>query len=269
LNPQPLLCIRVLLVGAAVLLAPMALSQEQHPAAPPPPPNAKKVQCKGRPVPQLEDVTEKAGIRFRHIANPLSTYIVESMSGGVILWDYDRDGWLDIYFTNAPTIEMALRKESARGALYHNNHNGTFSDATDKSGLAAPCFAMGGAVADYNNDGWPDLYLTCLGGNVLFRNNGDGTFTDVTAKAGVADGRMSVGAAFGDYDRDGFVDLMVANYVDFQLDHLPPVWRQVTLQISRYRCLLRTARIEGRRRFAVPQQRRWHVYRRFQGRRRG
>ena len=222
MNPQPLLCIRVLLVGAAVLLAPMALSQEQHPAAPPPPPNAKKVQCKGRPVPQLEDVTEKAGIRFRHIANPLSTYIVESMSGGVILWDYDRDGWLDIYFTNAPTIEMALRKESARGALYHNNHNGTFSDATDKSGLAAPCFAMGGAVADYNNDGWPDLYLTCLGGNVLFRNNGDGTFTDVTAKAGVADGRMSVGAAFGDYDRDGFVDLMVANYVDFQLDHLPP-----------------------------------------------
>ncbi|HEX9110976.1 MAG TPA: hypothetical protein VF845_05820, partial [Terriglobales bacterium] len=83
MNPQPLLCIRVLLVGAAVLLAPMALSQEQHPAAPPPPPNAKKVQCKGRPVPQLEDVTEKAGIRFRHIANPLSTYIVESMSGGV------------------------------------------------------------------------------------------------------------------------------------------------------------------------------------------
>src|SRR6185369_8985896 len=89
-------------------------------------------------------------------------------------------------------------------------------------GLAAPCFAMGGAVADYNNDGWPDLYLTCLGGNVLFRNNGDGTFTDVTAKAAVADGRMSVGAAFGDYDRDGFVDLMVTNYVDFQLDHLPP-----------------------------------------------
>jgi hypothetical protein len=148
LNPQPLLCIRV--VGVAVLLAAIAFSQEQHPAAPPPPPNAKKTQCKERPVPQLEDVTQKAGIRFRHIANPLSTYIVESMSGGVILWDYDRDGWLDIYFTNAPTVEMALRKGSARGALYHNNHDGTFSDATDKSGLAAPCFAMGGVVADYN-----------------------------------------------------------------------------------------------------------------------
>jgi hypothetical protein len=74
---------------------------------------------------------------------------------------------------------------------------------------------MGGAVGDYDNDGWPDLYLTCLGGNVLYHNNGDGTFTDVTAKAGVADGRWSTGAAFGDYDGDGFVDLMVTNYVDF------------------------------------------------------
>ena len=80
---------------------------------------------------------------------------------------------------------------------------------------------MGGAVGDYDNDGWPDLYVTCLGGNVLYHNNGDGTFTDVTAKAGVADGRWSTGAAFGDYDGDGFVDLMVTNYVDFHLNDLP------------------------------------------------
>jgi hypothetical protein len=193
----------------------------QHPDAPPPPPGTKQMQCPKRPVPQLEDITEKAGIRFRHTANPLSTYIVESMSGGVILFDYDRDGWLDVYFTNAPTVEMALHKQGARGALYHNNHDGTFTDMTDKAGLATPCFAMGGAVADYNNDGWPDLYLTCLGGNVLLRNNGDGTFSDVTAKAGVAAGGMSAGAAFGDYDRDGFVDLMVSTYVEFPLDHLP------------------------------------------------
>ncbi len=137
------------------------------------------------------------------------------------MFDYDRDGWLDIYFTNAPTVEMAVKGQKARGALYHNNHDGTFSDVTEKAGLASPCFAMGGAVGDYDNDGWPDLYVTCLGGNVLYHNNGDGTFTDVTAKAGVADGRWSTGAAFGDYDGDGFVDLMVANYVDFHLNDLP------------------------------------------------
>ncbi|MFY9852714.1 MAG: CRTAC1 family protein, partial [Terracidiphilus sp.] len=103
----------------------------------------------------------------------------------------------------------------------HNNHDGTFTDVTEKSGLTKPCLAMGGAVGDYDNDGWPDLYITCLGGNILYHNNGDGTFTDVTARAGVADGRWSAGASFGDYDGDGFVDLMVANYVDFHLDDLP------------------------------------------------
>ena len=188
---------------------------------PPPPPGFKKIKCAGRPVPQLEDVAEKAGIRFRHTADPEKKYVVESMSGGVLLLDYDRDGWLDIYFTNAPSVQMALKGEKSPGALYHNNHDGTFTDVTDKAGVAKPCFAMGGAVGDYNNDGWPDMYITCLGGNVLYRNNGDGTFTDVTKKAGVADGRWSAGASFGDYDGDGFVDLMVSNYVDFHLDDLP------------------------------------------------
>jgi hypothetical protein len=116
---------------------------------------------------------------------------------------------------------MANKGQKARSALYHNNHDGTFTDVTDKAGIATPCFAMGGAVADYNNDGWPDIYVTCLGGNVLYRNNGDGTFTDVTAKAGIADGRWSTGAAFGDYDGDGFVDLMVVNYIEFNLASPP------------------------------------------------
>jgi hypothetical protein len=116
---------------------------------------------------------------------------------------------------------MAMKGEQSRGMLYHNNHDGTFSDVTAKAGLNSPCFAMGGAVGDYDNDGWPDLYVTCLGGNVLYHNNGDGTFTDVTKKAGVADGRWSAGASFGDYDGDGFVDLMVVNYVDFKLNDLP------------------------------------------------
>jgi len=198
-----------------------ASAQGGHPQPAPPPAGAKAAKCKGRPIPQLEDVTAKTGITFKHAADPAKKYIVESMSGGVIVLDYDRDGWPDIYFTNAPTVEMAIKGQKTRGALYHNNHDGTFTDVTDKARLTSSCFAMGGAVGDYDNDGWPDLYLTCLGGNVLYHNNGDGTFTDVTAKAGVADGRWSTGAAFGDYDGDGFVDLMVTNYVDFRLNDLP------------------------------------------------
>jgi enediyne biosynthesis protein E4 len=201
--------------------ASLASGQEGHPTPPPPPPGAKSSKCSGRPVPQLEDVTPKAGITFKHTSDPAKKYIVESMSGGVILFDYDRDGWLDIYFTNAPSVDMAVKGQKSRGALYHNNRDGTFTDVTEKAGIGTPCFAMGGAVGDYDNDGWPDLYITCLGGNVLYHNNGDGTFTDVTAKAGVADGRWSTGAAFGDYDGDGFVDLMVTNYVDFRLNDLP------------------------------------------------
>lgn len=196
-------------------------AQSGHPAPSPPPPGAKSTKCSGRPVPQLQDVTSSANIHFRHTSDPSKRYIVESMSGGVVLIDYDRDGWPDIFFTNAPTVDQAVKGVKALGALYHNNHDGTFSDVTASAGLATSCFGMGGAVGDFNNDGWPDLYLTCLGGNVLYRNNGDGTFTDVTAKAGVADGRWSTGAAFGDYDGDGLVDLMVTNYVDFHLNDLP------------------------------------------------
>jgi len=187
----------------------------------PPPASAKAIKCKDRLIPQLQDITQKAGIRFSHNSSPDARYIIESMGAGVLLLDYDRDGWLDIYFTNGPTVEEALKGQKARGALYHNNHDGTFTDVTDKAGVGTPCYAMGGAVADYNNDGWPDMYITCYGGNVLYRNNGDGTFTDVTKAAGVADGRWSTGAAFADYDGDGFVDLMVSNYVDLDIHHLP------------------------------------------------
>ena len=203
------------------LSAHLACAQGGHPVPTPPPSGAKSAKCSGRPIPQLEDITAKSGITFKHTSDPAKKYIIESMSGGVIIFDYDRDGWPDIYFTNAPSVEMAIKGQKASGALYHNNHDGTFTDVTAKSGLNSPCFAMGGAVGDYDNDGWPDLYLTCLGGNVLYHNNGDGTFTDVTARAGVADGRWSTGASFGDYDGDGFLDLMVTNYVDFHLDDLP------------------------------------------------
>jgi hypothetical protein len=188
---------------------------------PPPPASAKATKCKNRTIPQLEDVTDKAGIHFSHAATPTNKYLIESMSGGVLLLDYDRDGWLDIYFTNAPTVEMALRGEKARSALYHNNHDGSFTDVTDKAGVGGAGYAMGGAVGDFDNDGWPDIYVTGYAGNTLYHNNGDGTFTDVTEKAGVRDGRWSTGAAFGDYDGDGFLDLMVANYVDFDIHHPP------------------------------------------------
>ena len=214
---------KIALVSLCILTfgARLLVGQSAHAPATPPPPGAKSAVCVGRKIPQLIDVTAKAGIHFTHTSDPSKKYIVESMSGGVILIDYDRDGWPDIYFTNAPTVDMAIHGKQALGVLYHNNHDGTFTDVTQKAGLTKACMAMGGAVGDYDNDGWPDLYITCLGGNILYHNNGNGTFTDVTAKAGVADGRWSTGASFGDYDGDGFVDLMVANYVDFHLNDLP------------------------------------------------
>lgn len=177
--------------------------------------------CRDRAVPQLVDIYRTTGINFVHTSAPEKKYIVESMSGGVLLIDFDRDGWQDIYFTNAPTVEMVLKNKKSKSLLYRNNGNGTFTDVTDKAAVGFPGFAMGGAVADYNNDGYPDMYITCLGGNVLYKNNGDGTFSDVTKRAGVADGRWSAGAAFGDYDKDGFLDLMVVNYVNFNFDDMP------------------------------------------------
>ena len=101
----------------------------------PPPAGAKTIKCKNRQIPQLEDVTQKSGVHFSHTSAPEARYIVESMSGGVLLLDYDRDGWLDIYFTNAPTVALALHGETVNGALYHNNHDGTFTDVTDKAGF--------------------------------------------------------------------------------------------------------------------------------------
>src|SRR5215469_8509148 len=103
-----------------------------------PPSGLKLTKCKDRSIPQLDDITAKSGIHFDHNASSVAKYLPESMSGGVLLIDYDRDGWPDIYFTNAPTLEMALKGEKAKGALYHNNRDGTFSDVTDKAGIATP-----------------------------------------------------------------------------------------------------------------------------------
>src|SRR5215813_1710958 len=167
------------------------------------------------------DITATAGITFRHVASPEKKYIVESMSGGVALFDYDNDGYLDIFFVNSLTVDLVKSKGKTRSALYRNDSDGKFTDVSAKAGLSDIGWGMGVAVGDYNNDGFEDLYVTCLGSNHLFKNNGDGTFTDVTRKAGVDDPRWSTGASFFDYDNDGNLDLFVANYVDFDVNNLP------------------------------------------------
>jgi len=180
-------------------------------------------------LPQLVDITAKTGIHFTHLSSETKKYIVESMSGGVALIDYDRDGWPDIFFTNAPDVDMSLAGTKARSALYHNNRDGTFTDVTEKAGVGYPCWAMGAMVGDYNNDGWPDLLVSCFGGVVLYRNNGDGTFTDATKPSGLSsDAGWATGAAFGDYDNDGYVDLFVPHYVDLNLNDLPTLGSKKT-----------------------------------------
>jgi hypothetical protein len=182
-------------------------------------------------VPQLVDITASTKIHFKHLASPDKKYIVESMSGGVALIDYDRDGWPDIYFTNAPDVDMQLAGKKARSALFHNNHDGTFTDVTDKAGVGYPCWANGAVVGDYNNDAWPDLLVTCFGGLVLYRNNGGGNFTNVTEAAGLGgDTLWAMGAAFGDYDGDGLQDLFVSHYAAYDLRDLPAFGAMVNCQ---------------------------------------
>ncbi len=171
-------------------------------------------------VERFVDVTDQTGIRFEHVFDVDKKYIPESMSGGIGMFDFDNDGCMDIFFTNAPTVERNDPK-IAPNALYRNNCDGTFTDVTENSGLKYSGWAMGVAAADYDGDGDQDVYVTCLGPNFLYQNNGDGTFIDVTAKSGVNDSRWSMGAVFFDYDKDGWLDLFVANYVDFRLEDLP------------------------------------------------
>jgi hypothetical protein len=168
------------------------------------------------------DVTKSAGINFVSSSSAEKKYIVESMGGGVAFFDFDGDGRLDIYLINSYTVDAALaHKPRPKAALYRNRGNGTFEEIAEKAGVSDPGWAMGVSVADFDNDGFDDLYVTCFGPNRLYHNRGNGTFEDVTDKAGVGDARFSTGAAWADYDRDGDLDLFVANYVDFRLDDLP------------------------------------------------
>ena len=171
----------------------------------------------------FEDVTRAAGIDF-HLTcgGPQKLYIMESMCGGVAVFDYDNDGWMDLLLVDGSTLADMRAGRCHRVRLYRNNHDGTFSDVTAKAGLNHCGWGYGVAVGDYDNDGYEDLYITYLNGGVLYHNNGNGTFSDVTAKAGVDNGgHWGTSAAFGDYDNDGRLDLYVTNYVELDLNHLP------------------------------------------------
>lgn len=173
----------------------------------------------------FQDVAERAGLtQWKHVmGTPQKKFILETVGSGVALLDYDNDGWLDIYLVNGSTYEAISGKARApRAALFHNNHDGTFSNVSEQAGVTNDAWGFGVVVGDYDNDGWPDIYVGNFGKNRLYHNNHDGTFTDVAEKAGVALGNWSTGATFGDYDGDGRLDLFVPGYVHYDLDH-PPV----------------------------------------------
>lgn len=162
------------------------------------------------------DVTQKAGIRYVHNNGAFGKkFLPETLGPGVAFIDYDNDGWQDIFVANG-TGWPGHPGHVSTPVLYHNNHDGTFTDVTKKAGLAIPMYGMGVAVGDYDNDGYDDLFVTAYGQNHLFRNNGNGTFTDVTKKAGLITApELSASAAWVDYDRDGRLDLLVTNYVQW------------------------------------------------------
>jgi hypothetical protein len=177
------------------------------------------------------DITKQSGLdKFHHRSGTAQKEsIIETPGSGVALLDYDNDGWLDIYLLNGSTIAAFKGNEPPpRAMLFHNNHDGTFTDVTDKAGVANERWGFGVAVGDYDNDGWPDIYVANYGKNRLYHNNHDGTFTDVAEKAGVTLGGWSTGPTWGDYDHDGLLDLFVPGYVKFDADH-PPIAGQGTI----------------------------------------
>jgi hypothetical protein len=174
----------------------------------------------------FEDITKQAGLsQWKHtMGTPQKPYIIETVGSGVALLDYDNDGWLDIYLVNGSTYDAEAGKAAPpHAALFHNNHDGTFTDVAAKAGVTNDRWGYGVAVGDYDNDGWPDLYVTNFGKNRLYHNNHDGTFTDVAEKAGVTLGNWSTGPTFGDYDNDGHLDLFVPGYVHWDMNNAPSV----------------------------------------------
>jgi hypothetical protein len=186
---------------------------------------AQLLKSNPKPLAHFTDIAKKAGLTDSVVFGGVDRkkYIIETTGTGVAIFDYDNDGWPDIFIVNGSSLDAPLHGKAPTNHLYHNNHDGTFKDVTEIAGLTHSGWGQGVCVGDYDNDGWEDLYVTYYGKNVLYHNNGDGTFTDMSEKAGVAGSGKAWGngCAFVDYDRDGHLDLMVANYVDFDLATTP------------------------------------------------
>ncbi len=202
------------MTACGYLLASLPLfAQQAKPAAPPP-----------APIANFTDIAEKAGLTAQNIFGGIETkkYIIETTGNGVAIFDYDNDGWPDIFLVNGTRLEGFSAGQGPTNRLYRNNHDGTFTDVTAKAGLTSTGWGQGVCVGDYDNDGWEDLYITYYGKNRLYHNN-HGVFTEVAEKAKVAGSGKDwgTGCAFLDYDRDGRLDLVVTNYVDFDLATAP------------------------------------------------
>ncbi len=180
------------------------------------------------PLPVFTDITQKAGVAYKIICgDEVTDFLIDVNGEGAAFFDYDNDGYPDIYLANGSSRKLDKAGHPPHDYLLHNNGDGTFTDVTEKAHLGDTAWSSGVAVGDFNNDGFLDLYLTNFGPNKLYRNNGDGTFTEVAEAAGVADPhwsfpKWSMGAAFGDYDNDGYLDLYVANFVKFAYDEERP-----------------------------------------------
>jgi hypothetical protein len=203
--------IRLALAAGTLLIAGLKLIGQSPAAAPQTP----------AMLPTFEDVSDKAGINFRHsFGEKKLSSIMEATGSGCVWFDYNNDGWLDLYVLSGRYMEGVTKFSKPDGIdatnhLYRNNGDGTFTDVTASAGVPGKDFGMGATAGDYDNDGWEDLYATSYQSAILYHNNGDGTFTDVTAKAGVENPHFGVGTVFFDYDRDGYLDLYVGNYVKF------------------------------------------------------
>jgi enediyne biosynthesis protein E4 len=224
---KPLL-LRIFFLALTLMAPKLVAAQAPGPQSVPVPPVAKKASPNAKtnranlpPVPTFKDVAKEIGLTATHISAPEAHYVIDSTSGGAGLFDCDDDGRLDVVLINGSTVERYRTGGDPLVTLYHQQADGTFKDITTEAGLTRRGWGMGVAVADYDNDGKLDLFVTGFGGSALYHGLGNCKFEDVTEKAGVGGSGFMTGAAWGDYDRDGFVDLFVSRYSHLDMNNLP------------------------------------------------